>query len=180
MADLQVQNNRVVYLEGDTVSYKLPTVNPFGNESYTVFGLSTSFSPGGSVPNGTYFKGEAVAGDSGAGSEIEVSVTISEGYTKNLITLDASIANITDPTTEYQVMLERKTNGSNATDIKSMIFPVANTFFGSQYFQFIDVHGASVGDTVSYKLRADMDGYSNEAGRVFFGICGDTFGAREI
>lgn len=168
MADLQVQNNRVVYLEGDTVSYKLPTVNPFGNESYTNFSSSTSYNPSGAFAHNTYLQAES-------GGDIEISLTVSDGKSKILVTLDASVVNLTDATTEMNIALER-----NGTAVKSFLFPVGNTFYGSQFFQYIDTHGGSVGDTITYKLKVDMSDYSNESARIQYGICGDTFGAREI
>lgn len=168
MADLGIKNNRVAYLDGETVVYNLPTQNPFGNEAYTNFSTSTSFNPSGAFTHGSFLEAES-------GGDIEVSLTVSEGKSKILVTLDASVINQTDATTEINIALER-----NGTAIKSFLFPVGNTFFGSQYFQYIDTHGGSAGDTITYKLKVDMSDYSNESARIQYGICGDTFGAREV
>lgn len=149
-------------------------------EAHTQFGLSTAYSPSAAVNSGAYFQAEAVAGDNGQGGDIAVSLTVSGSNTKIKVELDAAIINTTDATTEYLVQLERTVNGANATDIKSFIFPPNQNFFGSQYFVFVDTHGASAGDVVEYKLKADMSSYANEQGRVQYGICGDTFYLREL
>lgn len=156
-----------------------PTDAP-GNEAYNNFGLSTSYSPGSSVVHGAYLNAEAVAGDQGAGSDIAASVTVSSGYSKCKIELDASVVNITDSTTEIIIALERTINAANATDVKQFLFPAGQSWFGSQHFLYVDSHGAAVGDTVEYKLRVDMSSYANESARVQFGICGDTLYVKEL
>jgi len=151
-----------------------------GNEDYNNFGLSTSYSPGTSVAHNNYLNAEAAAGDNGAGSDIEASVDVTDGFSKIKVELDASVVNITDATTEIIIALERSVNGASPTDVKQFLFPPGQNWFGSQHFLYVDTHGASAGDTVSYKLRVDMSSYSNESARIQFGICGDTLYIKEI
>ena len=151
-----------------------------GNEAYDNFGLSIAYSPGLAVSHNDYLNAEAVAGDNGAGNDIEAGVTITSGYSKIKVELDASVVNITDATTEMIIALERSINGANPTDVKQFLFPPGQNWFGSQHFTYVDTHGASAGDTVSYKLRVDMSSYSNESARIQFGICGDTLYIKEI
>ena len=145
-----------------------------GNEAYDNFGTSTSYNPGGAITHGSYIRNEADTAD------VAASVTVTSGFSKIKVELDASIANITDATTEMLIALERTVDGSNPTTVKVFLFPVANTFYGSQHFLYIDTHGASAGSTVEYKLKVDMSSYSNESARVQFGICGDTLYIKEI
>lgn len=163
----------------DSAVGAITTYTP-GNEAYDNFGLSTAFSPGLSVSDNDYLNAEAVAGDNGAGNDIEAGVTITSGYSKIKVELDASVVNITDATTEMIVALERSINGANPTDVKQFLFPPGQNWFGSQHFTYVDTHGASAGDTVSYKLRVDMSSYSNESARIQFGICGDTLYIKEV
>jgi hypothetical protein len=145
-----------------------------GNEAYDNFGTSTTYNPGGAVTHGSYIRNEADTAD------VAASVTVTSGFSKVKVELDASIANLTDSTTEMVIALERTVDGSNATTVKTFLFPVANTFYGSQHFLYIDTHGANAGSTVEYKLKVDMSAYSNESARVQYGICGDTLYIKEI
>lgn len=145
-----------------------------GNEAYDNFSTSTSYNPGGAIAHGNYFRNEADTAD------VAASVTVTSGFSKIKVELDASIANVTDATTEMVIALERTVDGLNATTVKTFLFPVANTFYGSQHFLYIDTHGASAGSTVEYKLKVDMSAYSNESARGQFGICGDTLYIKEI
>jgi len=178
--DLGVSGSITNFVSGSTVDFTGATITGQGQETYSQFGLSTTYDVSANVLDGNYLTAEAVAGDSGAGGDIATSFTVTNGYTKAKIELDASVANATDPNTEIVVVLERTINSLNATDIKQFVFPTANTFYGSQYFVFVDTHGASTGDTVEYKLRVDMSAYSNEAARVQYGICGDTMYTKEL
>ena len=108
---------------------------------------------------------------------------MTSGYTKALITLNAMIWNVTDGTTEALVEIERSVAGGAYSKIGTFIFPVANTFYGAMNFTLLDTHGATAGDTVSYKLKngtSVANGYSDESIRLVTGTCGDTFGVREI
>jgi len=146
-----------------------------GNETYLKFGTSTSFNPGNAqVTVGNVFQQEA-------GGDIEISLTVTTGFTKTLITLDAVIWNVTDSTTESQVALERQINTGSYTVLRQLIFPVTNTYYGNSMFQLLDTHGASAGDTVKYRIRNSMDvNYSSESLRLVTGMCGDTIGIKEI
>jgi len=153
-----------------------PTI-PSYNEVYMNFGTSTSFNPG--IP--AVSAGNVMQHEDGTTGDIQLSSTVSSGYTKVLITLDAIIWNHTDSTTEAQVALERQINTGSWTVLRQLIFPNANGFYGSQFFQYIDTHGASTGDTVKYRIRNSMNtGYGSESLRLVTGICGDTFGIKEV
>ena len=168
------------FISGSTVDFTGVTVTGQGQETYSQFGLSTTFSASTNVLDGNYLTAEAVAGDNGAGNDIANSFTVTSGYTKAKIELDASVTNATNTNTEIVIVLERTINSLNAADVKQFVFPVADTFYGSQYFTYVDTHGASAGDTVEYKLRVDMSAYSNEAAKVQYGICGDTMYTKEL
>lgn len=176
----QANSNSTALQAGDNVSELtndagyLTTVP--GNETYLKFGTSTSFNPGNAqVTVGNVFQQEA-------GGDIEISLTVTTGFTKTLITLDAVIWNVTDSTTESQVALERQINTGSYTVLRQLIFPVTNTYYGNSMFQLLDTHGATAGDTVKYRIRNSMDvgGYSSESLRLVTGICGDTIGIKEI
>jgi len=175
----QANSNSTALQAGDNVSELtndagyLTTVP--GNETYLKFGTSTSFNPGNAqVTVGNVFQQEA-------GGDIEISLTVTTGFTKTLITLDAVIWNVTDSTTESQVALERQINTGSYTVLRQLIFPVTNTYYGNSMFQLLDTHGASAGDTVKYRIRNSMDvSYSSESLRLVTGMCGDTIGIKEI
>ena len=146
-----------------------------GVETYTRFGTSTTPNLGNAATTvGNYFLNEAGT------SDIQTTFTVTAGYSKALITLNASIMNVTDGNTEAQVTLERQINTNGYSTVQTFVFPIANTYYGGMNFTFLDVHGASTGDTVTYKLKNDMSGYSNDNLRLVTGICGDTFGAKEL
>lgn len=145
-----------------------------GNEAYDTFATSTTYNPGGAVAHGSYIRNEADNAD------VAASVTVTSNFPKIKVELDASIVNQTDITTEMIIALERTVDGSNATTVKTFLFPVGNTFYGSQHFLYVDTHGASAGSTVEYKLKVDMSSYSNESARVQYGLCGDTLYIKEI
>jgi hypothetical protein len=178
---LTVDSNVVVggFIIGDG-RFLSNVISTIGNESYNQFGLSTSYSPGGGVSHNDYLNAEAVAGDNGNGPDISANLVITSGFTKIKIELDASVTNYTDPTTEIVIALERTINGSNVADVKQFVFPAGNNFFGSQYFLYIDTHGATTGDIVEYKLRVDMSSYNNESARIQYGICGDCLYIKEL
>lgn len=173
--------NGIVKSDGTTISAAVAGtdyVASVGSESYTKFGTSTSPNPGiASTTVGNYILNEAQT------SDIETSFTMTSGYTKALITLNAMIWNVTDGTTEALVEIERSVAGGAYSKIGTFIFPVANTFYGAMNFTLLDTHGATAGDTVSYKLKngnSVANGYSDESIRLVTGTCGDTFGVREI
>ena len=175
----QANSNSTALQAGDNVSELtndagyLTTVP--GNETYLKFGTSTSFNPGNAqVTVGNVFQQEG-------GGDIEISLTVTTGFTKTLVTLDAVIWNVTDSLTESQVALERQINTGSWTLLRQLIFPVTNTYYGNSMFQLLDTHGASAGDTVKYRIRNSMDvNYSSESLRLVTGMCGDTIGIKEI
>jgi hypothetical protein len=175
----QANSNSTALQAGDNVSDLtndagyLTTVP--GNETYLKFGTSTSFNPGNAqVTVGNVFQQEV-------GGDIEISLTVTTGFTKTLVTLDAVIWNVTDSLTESQVALERQINTGSWTLLRQLIFPVTNTYYGNSMFQLLDTHGASAGDTVKYRIRNSMDvNYSSESLRLVTGMCGDTIGIKEI
>lgn len=173
--------NGIVKSNGTTISAAVAGtdyVASVGSESYTKFGTSTSPNPGiASTAVGNYILNEAQT------SDIETSFTMTSGYTKALITLNAMLWNVTDGNTETLVEIERSVAGGAYSKIGTFVFPVANTFYGAMNFTLLDTHGATAGDTVSYKLKngnSVANGYSDESIRLVTGACGDTFGVREI
>ena len=140
-------------------------------EAYTKFGTSTTENTGlTQVAAGAYFINEAGTDD------IEVLFTVTSGYTNALLTLNAQIRNITDSNTAADVDLERSINGGAYTKIQTFKFPASNNYGAATTFSMIDVHGASAGDTVSYKLKNGMV----DNMRLVTGTSGDTFGFKEL
>ena len=168
------------FVSGSTVDFTGATVSGQGNEAYDNFGLSTSYSPSTTVADGSYLIAEAVADDNGARGDISASVTVTAGFSKIKVELDASIINQPDTTTEMNIVLERIVNGGTGTVVKAFMFPPSQQLYGSQHFTYVDTHGASTGDTVEYKLKVDMSAYSNEGARIQYGLCGDTLYIKEL
>lgn len=154
----------------------IPVVPVLGQEYYTRFGTSTSPNFGiTTVFANQYFQNEAGTGD------IEALFTVTSGFTKALITLNAMITNVTNTNTEAVITLERSIAGGAYSTVQTFVFPVGATFYGGSHFTFLDTHGASAGQVVSYKLRNDMaNGYASENLRLITGGCGDTFGVKEL
>ena len=167
-------DNSTLLVDGVNGTIPYSVISGTGNEAYDTFATSTTYNPGGAVTHGSYIRNEADTAD------VAASVTVTPGFSKIKVELDASIANLTDATTEMLIALERTVDGLNPTTVKIFLFPVANTFYGSQHFLYVDTHGASSGSTVEYKLKVDMSSYSNESARVQYGICGDTLYIKEI
>jgi len=163
-------------VQGGTGTLALTSEIPaIGTEAYDQFGTSLSYNPGAQIAHNNYLEDEAGTND------IEASVTVTSGFTRIKVELDASVINVTDATTEQPINLVRIINGGSGTTVKQFIFPAGNTFFGSQYFTFVDTHGASAGDTVAYKLLVDNSAYTiTDNARIQFGICGDTLYIKEI
>jgi len=173
--------NGIVKSDGTTISAAVAGTDYIAAlpaESYTKFGTSTTPNPGiASTSVGSYILDEAQT------SDIETSFSVTSGYTKALITLNAMIWNVTDGTTEALVEIERSIAGGAYSRIGTFIFPVANSFYGAMNFTLLDTHGGSAGNTISYKLKnatSIANGYSDASIRLVTGTCGDTFGVREI
>ena len=80
---------------------------------------------------------------------------------------------------EIYLHLEREVNGASTTKLKELLFPAANQFFGPVNFVHIDVHGATAGDTVSYKLKVSTVSGSSSF-RLVTGVSGDSVYIKEI
>lgn len=148
-----------------------------GNEAYHNFAPNTTSV---NFANAAVATGSYLQTDEPTPVDIEASVSVTNGFSKTKIELSAAVTNVTDPTTEIQIDLVRQINSANETVLKTLIFPVSQTFYGSQAFMHIDTHGANQGDVVTYKLKVNMSGYSNESARLVTGISGDTLYIKEI
>lgn len=110
---------------------------------------------------------------------IEVGLTIGI-YSTIIVTMNISVenaVNINNPT-EFELM--RIVNGLlPGTQVKTFVQAATGSNPGSGHYTFLDFHGASAGDVVTYRLRNNMaDNYSGEDLRIRFGVCGDTIGVR--
>jgi hypothetical protein len=168
-----------VYYNDGSSSQWVDTNPPLsqGNESYQSFastqGTSADISEGSSLV------------DSGS-SNLELSITATSGFTGVLVTFNGSYYNHSDNTNHAGIRLQRKINAGSWTTIGYDVQPPTNIGFDSTTsFTRLDTHGATAGDTVSYRFInstfADSWGSVNtEVIRMKYGISGDTFGIKEI
>ena len=146
------------------------------NEDYVDIAANTvSYDPGAGVfAHGAYVQTQAASP-----VDIQTSVTVTEGFASVKIELSMGGWNHTDSTSEYYLELERTVNGTTSTVLKDLLFPAPNTWFGPVSFMHVDTHGASTGDTVSYKLKA-KDPSGTNSFRLVTGISGDSLYIKEI
>jgi len=115
------------------------------------------------------------------GNIIEVALTVGSEYNHILVTLNCAIDNATDSTTESEFMLRRSINGGIWQDVKAFIQSPGDRYYGGLTHVVCDLHQASPGDTVAYRIANNMNvNYSGENLRMFYGISGDTIGIREV
>ena len=128
---------------------------------------------------GVFTHGSYVQTDAVSPVDIDANLTVTEGFTSVKIEISMGGWNHTDATTEYYLQLERTVNGTTSTVLKDLLFPAGNTYFGPVNFMHIDTHGASTGDTISYKLKAKASN-STDSFRLVTGISGDSVYIKEI
>jgi len=112
------------------------------------------------------------------GTDLEVSVTKSPSSTKTRIIFNGICKPTTDTNTEVFLGLQRKINSGTyetiATGLVSKELTTSN-------FTWIDNHGATTGDSISYKLiNITPNGYVANVITQTFGETSDTFMAEEI
>lgn len=112
------------------------------------------------------------------GTDLEVSVVKSPSSTKTRITFNGICKPTTDTNTEVFLGLQRKINSGTyetiATGLVSKELVTSN-------FIWVDSHGATTGDTVSYKLiNITPGGYFANVITQTFGETSDTFIVEEI
>lgn len=110
---------------------------------------------------------------------INPSVTVTSGFTAVKIEISMTGWDHVDGANEIYLDLEREINGASTTKLKELIFPAGNNYFGSTHHTHVDVHGASAGDTVSYKLKVNSIGGTGSF-RLVTGISGDSVYIKEV
>jgi hypothetical protein len=111
-------------------------------------------------------------------SDLEVSITKSPSSTKTRIMFNGICRPTTDTNVEAFVGLQRKINAGTYETIATGLVSKELT---SSNFTWIDSHGATTGDTVSYKLiNITPNGYLANVITQRFGETSDTFMVEEI
>lgn len=135
---------------------------------------TTSFNPGATVTtNGSFVQTDEVSPQ-----DIEVSCTVTTGFTSCKVEISMMGWDHTDGTSEYYLELCRIVNGGTPTVLKELLFPNPNDHFVPCNFMHVDVHGASAGDTVAYKLRAKST--ATTSFRLVTGTSGDSIYLKEL
>lgn len=112
------------------------------------------------------------------GTDLEVSVSKSPSSTKTRITFNGVCKPTTDTNVEAFVGLQRKINAGTYETIATGL--VSKELVSSN-FTWVDVHGATTGDVISYKLiNITPNGYLANVITQTFGETSDTFMAEEI
>ena len=101
------------------------------------------------------------------------SLTVSTGFTKTVLELDGQFIADTDPEVNATISIQRSTDLANWTTVGSVVTSGIEERSNGAYqqifqpfsFRYIDTHGASVGDTVSYRF-VNITGASNGVGSV--------------
>jgi hypothetical protein len=135
---------------------------------------TTSYNPGATVTT----NGSFVQTDEGTPQDIEVSCTVTSGFTSCKVEISMMGWDHTDGTSEYYLELCRIVNGGTPTVLKELLFPNPNDHFVPCNFMHVDVHGASAGDTVAYKLRAKST--ATTSFRLVTGTSGDAIYLKEL
>lgn len=173
------QSNIEVRSFGTAPSAVIPTL---GNETYFLFYTETlagGFS--GSILEGQPLKGKTAT----ANPNIEANISVTSGFTRNLITFNGSYYNSTNVLNRASITLQRRIEDGSWTNVAKHTMPgrPAADFIPATLIS-IDTHGANVGDTVSYRLinTTFADGYvaSEEYITVQYAYAGDTFTIKEI
>ena len=135
---------------------------------------TSSYNPGATVTT----NGSFVQTDEGTPQDIEVSCTVTSGFTSCKVEISMMGWDHTDGTSEYYLELCRIVNGGTPTVLKELLFPNPNDHFVPCNFMHVDVHGASAGDTVAYKLRAKST--ATTSFRLVTGTSGDAIYLKEL
>jgi hypothetical protein len=135
---------------------------------------TTSFDSGA----GVFTNGSFVQTQEGTPQDIEVSCTVTSGFTNCKVEISMAGWDHTDGTREYYLELCRIVNGGTPTVLKELLFPNPNDHFVPVNFMHVDTHGASAGDTVAYKLRAKST--ASTSFRLVTGISGDSIYLKEL
>lgn len=159
----------------DDINLSATNIIGLGAEDYMDIAPTTgSFNPGATVTtNGSFVQTDEVSPQ-----DIEVSCTVTTGFTSCKIEISMMGWDHTDGTSEYYLELCRIVNNGTPTPLKELLFPNPNDHFVPCNFMHVDVHGASAGDTVAYKLRAKST--ASTSFRLVTGTSGDAIYLKEI
>lgn len=137
----------------------------FGKKAYVTFdGVGSGPSPAQqNITDGTYLQ----KWESNASSNLEPSITISNSNTKVVIDISILLAQSTSQSDEVPFRIERKINSGSWTEIGILWLAAwTSNIFSNQLFQYVDVHGASNDDVVSYRFKNDGVSLSYSANTV--------------
>ena len=148
-------------------------VDQRSNENWLRFSGATSEVTSNNVTSGSWLLEDDNT------TPIEVGITIGI-YSSAIITMNISVENAVNINNPSEFELMRIVNGAlPGTQVKTFVQEATGSNPGSGHYTFLDFHGASEGDVVTYRLRNNMaDNYSGEDLRLRFGVCGDTIGVR--
>jgi len=150
-------------------------VDSLHNGSYMAFGRNATDE---TVPVPTAANGYFQNAD---GDDIEVSFEASQTSREVLVELNGSFECTADPLLPSLIGVKRSINGGAYETVKSFTFPEYDKLPYGFHMMFLDVYtGANVGDIISYKVFNNMGELGNEVVTIRYGLCGDTFGAREV
>ncbi len=111
-------------------------------------------------------------------NDLELSVIKSASSTKTKISFTGICRPTTDTNTEAFVGLQRKINAGSYSTINIGLVPKE---FVNLHFEWIDSHGATTGDTITYRLiNITPNGYSSNVITQRIGETSDTFVVEEI
>ena len=159
----------------DDINLSATNITGLGAEDYMdIAPNTTTFNPGAWVTS----NGSFVQTDEASPQDIEVSCTVTTGFTSCKIEISMAGWDHNDGLNEYYLELCRIVNGGTPTVLKDLMFPNPNDHFVPCNFMHVDVHGASAGDTVAYKLRAKS--VASTSFRLVTGISGDAIYLKEI
>jgi len=176
VGDVVVTGSKIVNVGNpvaDTDAATKGYVDQRSNESWLRFSGATSEDTGNNVSSGSWL----LADDNS--TPIEVGITIGI-YNSVIVTMNISVENAVNVNNPTEFELMRIVNGAlPGTQVKTFVQAATGSNPGSGHYTFLDFHGASSGDVVTYRLRNNMsDNYSGEDLRLRFGVCGDTIGVK--
>lgn len=127
-----------------------------------------------------------------SGSTAEVSVQITGGYSKTLVSLSGAFQSATAPDEEPYVLLQRSVDGGASwVDVENALIGGAEqnssgtyqAIFSPVSVRIVDTHGASAGTTVTYRFinnTAAVIGGNANAMNQYFADVSSTFSVEEI
>jgi hypothetical protein len=162
-------------LTNKTINLSQNTLIGIGNEVYNVFSDGT-VAPGTTIADGNPLL------ESDGTTTLLLSIIVSNGFSKVKVEWDGTAYDNVSTSSEAPITLQRKVNSGSFVDVRMFTVPANDASLFGRHFMTIDSHGASMGDTVQYRLinSSSANSYGGNGLRQYFGVAGDTFTAREV